>query len=198
MGLDFKDYLNSHLRVTLPAPTKQFTNQTIIVTGSNGGMGLEAARHFVALDAAKVILAVRSIPKGEAAVKTIEESTKRKGVAEVWELDLCSYSSVEAFAKRALTLPRLDVVVANAGIYLTQFTMAENNETTITVNVVSHMLLGLLILPKLRETSVQTGKPSIFTFTGSFTHFMTDFSERNSEHILADLADESKAQMSQR
>jgi retinol dehydrogenase-12 len=43
----------------LPYPTKKFTGQTIIVTSSNVGLGLEAARHFVRLDAAKVIIAVR-------------------------------------------------------------------------------------------------------------------------------------------
>jgi len=44
--------------VSLPVPTMKFTGKTIIVTGSNTGIGLEAARYFVRLDAAKVILAV--------------------------------------------------------------------------------------------------------------------------------------------
>ncbi|KAK0621948.1 hypothetical protein B0T17DRAFT_494175 [Bombardia bombarda] len=193
------DYVHSQLSVTPPYPTKQFTNQTCIVTGSNVGMGLEAARHLVRLGAAKVILAVRSITKGEEAARSIVASEKREGVVEVWELDLASYQSVEAFAQRAQGLPRLDVVVANAGILVYNFAMAEDNESTITVNVVSHMLLALLLLPKLRETAVTVRKHSVFTFTGSFTHWMTKFPERNSEHIFfADLADEKKARMKDR
>lgn len=40
----------------IPAyPVASFVGQTVIVTGSNVGLGLEAARHFVRLDAAKVI-----------------------------------------------------------------------------------------------------------------------------------------------
>lgn len=178
-----------------PVPTKPFTDQTIIVTGANSGMGLEAARHFVRLDAAKVILAVRSLAKGQAAVDDITATTERPGVAEAWELDLASYASVEAFARRANALPRLDVVVANAGVFMFKFERAEGDEATVTVNVVSHMLLALLVLPKLRETAVATGKPSTFTFTGSFTHWMTPFEERKERDILASLNDEEKAKM---
>lgn len=178
-----------------PVPTKPFTDQTIIVTGANSGMGLEAARHFVRLDAAKVILAVRSLAKGQAAVDDITATTERPGVTEAWELDLASYASVEAFARRANALPRLDVVVANAGVFMFKFERAEGDELTVTVNVISHMLLALLVLPKLRETAVATGRPSTFTFTGSFTHWMTPFEERKERDILASLNHEKKAKM---
>ncbi|KAK3389889.1 hypothetical protein B0H63DRAFT_388730 [Podospora didyma] len=191
-------HLKSHMLVKLPSPTKKFTGQTIIVTGSNVGMGMEAARHFVRLDAAKVILAVRSLAKGEAAAKSIAASTKREGIAEVWELDLASYQSIEAFAKRAQALPRLDIIVANAGVLMYKFELAEDNETHITVNVVSHLLLTLLLLPKLRETAVATEKPSVITFTGSFTHKMTEFVERKNENIFAELNNKDTARMKER
>jgi len=193
-----REYLNGQLFLKPEYPTQQFTGQTIIVTGANGGLGLEAARHFVRLDAAKVILAVRSAEKGQKAAADIAASTKRDGVAEVWELDLASYGSVEAFAQRVLALPRLDIAVANAGIFLFDFALTEGNETTITVNVISHMLLALLILPKLRETAISTGKASVFTFTGSFTHWMTSFPERKNADIFAHLNDKSKARMRDR
>ncbi|CAD6592413.1 MAG: hypothetical protein ASARMPREDX12_006073 [Alectoria sarmentosa] len=92
-------FLRSQLFSIPPYPTKKFTDQTIIVTGSNAGLGLEASRHFVRLDAAKVILAVRNLEKGEAAKQSIEESTGRTGVVEVWQLDLAHYESVKDFSK---------------------------------------------------------------------------------------------------
>lgn len=193
-----RDYVHSQTCVTMPVPKAKFTGQTIIVTGSNVGMGLEAARHFVRLDAARVILAVRSLAKGNAAAESIAETTGCEGVVEVWELDLASYASVEAFAKRADGLDRLDIVVANAGIYMFDFAMAELDESTITVNVVSTMLLGMLLLPKLRDTSVRFNKEAVLTFTGSFVHFLTDFPERNSEHIFQDLAVKENARMEDR
>ena len=116
----------------LPYPTTKHTGQTIIVTGSNTGLGLEAARHFTRLEAETVILAVRNLEKGEAAKRSIEETTDRKNVVEVWQLDLASYESVKQFAKRANGLKRLDVVLENAGIATANFTISEDNESTIT------------------------------------------------------------------
>jgi len=191
-------FIKSQLFTTLPYPTKRFTSQSIIVTGSNIGMGLEAARHFVRLDAAKVILAVRSTSKGDAAKKSIEESEKRFGVVEVWELDLAKYESVLAFAKRAKSLDRLDVVVGNAGVFPFEFAMAEEDELTTTVNVVSTLLLGVSLVPKLRETSVKFGTVPVLTFTGSFTHAQANFPEREAENIFERLADGKSAKMNDR
>jgi len=162
-------------------------------------MGLEAARHFVRLDAAKVILAVRNLEKGEVAKKSIINSEKKPdSVVEVWELNLSSYASVIAFADRAKGLDRLDVVVENAGIYMYDFVMAENNESTITVNNISTFLLGILLLPKLRKTSVAHEKECVLTFTGSFVHFLTDFPERKAEKIFEGLADKETARINDR
>lgn len=159
-------FFRSRLCVKLPVPTKRFSRQTVIVTAANVGIGLEAARHFVRLDASKVILAVRSTLKGEAAAKFIEESTGRAGVAELWHLDPASYASVTAFAEQASSLNRLDIVVNNAGIVVYNFEIAEDNESSITVNAVSGMLLSLLLLPELRETSVRLKKETFLRSPG--------------------------------
>lgn len=202
-----KAHLTSHLCTQLPVPTKSFTGQTIIITGSNTGMGLKAARHLVRLDAARVILAVRSTTKGEAAAASIRasfpgrSSSDLETVVQVWALDLASYASVQAFAARAATeLDRLDAVVCNAGMYVYKsgFSLAEGQEVTITVNVVSTLLLGVLLLPKLRETSVRYDKEVVLTFTGSFVHLMTNFPERRNENIFEALADEKMARMPDR
>ena len=191
-------FISSQLHANIPLPTKKWTGQTIIVTGSNVGMGLEAARYFVRLDAARVILAVRTLSKGEAAKASIEASEKRLNVVEVWELDLAKYASVKAFAARAQTLERLDVVIENAGIYTFEYTQAEENEATITVNVVSTFLLVLLLIPKLRETAVKFDKIPVLTFTGSFVHFDTRFPERKEANVFEGLAKEQGARMNDR
>lgn len=182
----------------LPVPTKSYREQTIIVTGSNVGIGLEVARHFVRLDASKVILAVRNKTKGAAAAKFIEESTGIVGVVEIWDLDLSSYASVKAFGERALNLDRLDILVNNAGIVVYDFEMAEDNESSITVNAISGLLLSILLLPKLRETSVRFKTEAVVAFTGSFVHFMTEFPEQKNENILKQLAVQDKARMKDR
>ena len=116
--------------VTPPMPSTDCTGKTIIVTGANVGLGLEAARHYVRLNAEKVILACRSMEKGEAAKQDIEATTKRNGVVEVWSLDLSSYDSVKAFAERAKSLKRLDSIVENAGISTMKYSSVGGNEST--------------------------------------------------------------------
>ena len=191
-------FLYSQLLVSLPYPKKQFTGQTVIVTGSNTGLGLEAARHFSRLNAEKIILAVRNVAKGEAAKKSIEASTNRRGVVEVWQLDLTSYASVKQFAKRAEGLSRLDVLLENAGMMTKNFTMAEQDELTITINVVSTFLLGLLLLPKLRETSAKFNVLPRLVIVTSDLHFVTTFQERNSPSIFEALSNKDTANMADR
>lgn len=194
----FANFVYSQLFVTPPYPDNDFSGQTIIVTGSNTGLGLEAARHFVRLNAEKVILAVRSIEKGQAARSSIEESTKRLGVVDVWSLDLSSYDSVKQFAQRAQGLRRLDVMVENAGIASDVFAMAEDNEATITVNVVSTFLLALLILPKLRQTATRFNVLPHLVIVSSEVHLFTPFKERKSENIFQTLNTRESADMSDR
>ena len=140
-----QDFVGSFLRsqfTTLPYPSHDFTGKTVIVTGANVGLGLEAARHFVRLGAIKVILGCRSIEKGELAKKNIEESTKREGIVEVWQVDLSSYESVRQFCARAQKLERLDAVVENAGIATPNYEQVEGMESTITVNILSTFLMA--------------------------------------------------------
>jgi retinol dehydrogenase-12 len=67
---------------------------------------------------AKLILAVRSIDKGQAAALRMIDETKemRPDIVEVWELDMASFASVQAFSQRVETLPRLDIAVLNSGV----------------------------------------------------------------------------------
>jgi NAD(P)-dependent dehydrogenase (short-subunit alcohol dehydrogenase family) len=182
-----------------PAPTASFQGQTVIVTGSNGGLGLEASRQIVQLGASKVILACRSIEKGRTAAKDIQESTScAPDTLDVWQLDMGSYASVQAFADKAKSeLARLDVLILNAGIRNAEFRMAEDDEETITVNVVSLALLGFLLHPKLHETAAKYGKNTHLTVTGSELYEMAKFKERGSPEgeLFAALRDESKASM---
>ena len=185
---------------TPPYPTNSFADQYVIVTGANAGLGFEAAKHIVRLGAAKVILAVRSTEKGEAAQKRIESETGSTGVVEVWPLDLQSYSSVKEFASRASQLARLDVLLENAAIATRTFTMAEQDESTITTNVVSTFLLALLLLPKLKDTASRFNTHPHLVIVSSEVHAFTDLAtERaDTDGILAALSNPKTARMSER
>ncbi|KAI9371476.1 hypothetical protein BJX61DRAFT_543666 [Aspergillus egyptiacus] len=53
----------SHLFLIPPYPTRPFADQVIIVTGSNRGLGLEAAHHLYRLNCLRLILANPFIPR---------------------------------------------------------------------------------------------------------------------------------------
>ena len=138
----FLNMLYEQLFLKPTYPTQKHTGQTVIITGANTGLGLEAARHITRLDAEKVILAVRTTEKGETAKKSIEESTGRQGVVEVWSLDLSSYESVKQFAKKVEGLERVDALVANAGIAASKFQLTEEDESTISELTTSTHQMG--------------------------------------------------------
>ncbi|KAI4740683.1 NAD(P)-binding protein [Aureobasidium sp. EXF-12298] len=179
-------FLYSQFFITPKYPEQSCKGQVFIVTGANVGLGREASRHLVRLGAEKVILACRNLEKGEAAVKDIEVSTKRTGVAEVWSLDLSSFDSVKEFAKRVDTLPRIDAIVENAGISTEKFQLFEGQESTITVNVISTFLLALLVLPALKRSSQKHNIQPRLTIVASEVHHWTDLPERKKGDSIFD------------
>ncbi|KAL1592990.1 hypothetical protein SLS59_009460 [Nothophoma quercina] len=172
--------LFAQLFTSIPKPTGSCAGKTVIVTGSNIGLGLEAARHFTRLGASKVILAVRTLSKGENAKASIEKTTGVKNVVEVWQLDMSSYKSVLEFAVRTeKELERVDIALLNAGISAGKFEVFEQDESTLTVNVVSTFLLALALLPKLKATSVKFNTRPNLTITESEVHRVTQFKEKD-------------------
>jgi retinol dehydrogenase 12 len=171
----------------LPKPSTSFEGKTVIVTGSNTGLGLEAARHFVACKASRVILAVRSEAKGEAAKADIEASTGITGVAEVWLLDMSSYSSIRSFVERVQKLDRVDTVLQNAGLAMGTRVLAEGTETQMTVNIYGTFLLAFLLIPKLKETAKKFETQPSLNIVASNSGFMLPFTERKNDYVLETL-----------
>jgi retinol dehydrogenase-12 len=187
----FTSFLYSQLFVTLPTPITDFSGQTIIVTGSNTGLGLEAARHLSRLNATLVILAVRNQNKGEAAKKSILASTGRADTSvEVWNLDMQSYDSIQAFCAKVNTLRRLDAVLENAGIMTKYFNVVAGYESTITTNVIGTFLLALGLLPKLRHSAAEYNIQPRLSVVASDLHFIAKFPERNEKDIFTALNNE--------
>lgn len=190
-------FFYSQLFKRLPVPKVSYAGKTVVITGSNTGLGKEAARHFARLGA-RLIIAVRSIDKGNAAKEDIERTTScKKDSIQVWQLDMGSYASVQQFAARVNSeLDRLDIVIANAGVAPPRFTLLEGNEASITVNVVSTFLLAALVMPKLKATAAEFRTRPTFTITSSGVHGFTKFPQKSATkgQIFATLNDKSFAE----
>ena len=163
-------------RLYPPADTKpSFAGKTVIVTGSNTGVGFEAALKLAQTGAAHLILAVRSLKKGEGARARIQAAAgKTSTIIDVWELDMLSYPSIQAFAARVnKELPRLDYAILNAGISPAVYNQSVYGwESTEQVNVLSTTLLGLLLIPKLRESKTADFTPVLELVSSGMAYIM--------------------------
>jgi NAD(P)-dependent dehydrogenase (short-subunit alcohol dehydrogenase family) len=198
-----RSVLVSNLFVKLPIPVKnlELSNQTIIVTGANSGLGFEASIHLSRLGLGKLIMAVRNTAKGEDARTRVLQATGRPETSiEVWPIDMDSYESIKTFATRATQLPRLDGVLANAGIMTDHFGLSEGSEQTLNVNVISTFLLYLLLLPKMRKSGQQTGHVCRYVIPNSALHYMAPLAELepSDRSIMDRLNDPKEANMSGR
>lgn len=168
------------------------------MTGANVGLGKEAVKHFVRLNAVKAIATVRSAAKGTAVVAEIEAETGRTGIVESLELDYSSYNSVKAFAASVAEFERVDAVVLNAGVGTPKFEIFEEDESTITVNVINTVLLMVLLLPTLRASAARWNIVPTLSVTGSAYHRAAKFSERDAVNSLETLSDPKTADMNER
>ena len=127
------------------ADLPSFAGRTVIITGANSGLGAITAREL-ARKGAKVILAVRTPSKGEAAARQMT------GDIEVRQLDLQDLSSVRQFADG---VDKADLLINNAGIMAAPFALtADGFESQIGTNHFGHFALTNLLLPKLTDRVV--------------------------------------------
>ncbi|EHA23352.1 hypothetical protein ASPNIDRAFT_37359 [Aspergillus niger ATCC 1015] len=151
-----------------PPATTNLSGQVAIITGGNTGLGFECASQLLSLQLSHLILAVRSLEKGEAAAAKLR-AVNPTSTIDVWPLDMSSYDSIQSFAKRVENnLSRLDIAILNAGVRQAQFTTnpSTGHEETIQVNYLSTMLLAILLLPSLRDKSPK-GVPGRLTIVSA-------------------------------
>jgi NAD(P)-dependent dehydrogenase (short-subunit alcohol dehydrogenase family) len=129
--------------------TTDLSEQTIIVTGANSGIGREIAKNLAGMGA-EVVLACRSLKRGEQAMQEMQtENADAKYV--LMELDQSSQDSVKTFAADfSDRFSRLDVLVNNAGIYPPKRELSVDGiENTWATNVMGYFQLSLALQDKL-------------------------------------------------
>ena len=131
-----------------PDQIPSLDDRVIIVTGANSGIGFEASRHF-ARRGGEVVLACRSLERGEGARESIAEACNPNQLS-VLELDLASLKSIESFASIFRERhDRLDILVNNAGLMALPYQRTEDGfEIQFGVNHLGHFALtGHLLAP---------------------------------------------------
>ena len=125
------------------------TGRVAVVTGANGGLGLETARALAAAGA-HVVMAARDQEKAQAAEKDVRDGVPSAELSVV-PLDLGRLASVREAADRILAdHDRIDVLVNNAGVMATpEQRTADGFEMQLGVNHLGHWALTAHLLPAL-------------------------------------------------
>jgi len=123
--------------------------QTIVITGANSGIGLEATREL-ARNGATVIMACRSTERGEDAANGVRGEIPDADLR-VEECNLGDLESVRSFAA-GLEDEAIDVLINNAGVMaIPRSETADGFETQFGVNHLGHFALTGLLLESLSD-----------------------------------------------
>ena len=135
-------YLDSHF-------VGNVEGKTVVITGGNSGIGLEAAREC-AYKGMNVILAVRSLERGQIALDDIKKDFPQSNIS-LMRLDLSEEHSIKEFANEIIKDKiDIDVFYHNAGIFRQPFSLKEGKDIVTSTNYFGPFLLTSLLLPYLK------------------------------------------------
>jgi NAD(P)-dependent dehydrogenase (short-subunit alcohol dehydrogenase family) len=126
------------------------TGRIAVITGATSGLGLCCA-HTLARRGAEVVLAVRNTARGEVTAASIRAEVPAAKLS-VSSLDLASLASVREFAARTGgTLPRIDMLLNNAGLGMQpqRHETQDGFEQQFGTNHLGHFALTALLVPTL-------------------------------------------------
>jgi NAD(P)-dependent dehydrogenase (short-subunit alcohol dehydrogenase family) len=144
------------------------TGRLAVVTGANSGTGKEAAKRLSAAGA-RVVMAVRSLDKGEAAkAELLAENPSAQ--LEVRRIDLADLASVERFAEAMYAdgVP-VDLLINNAGVMAppTRMTTADGFELQFGSNYLGPFALTVRLLPLVLKAAA----PRVVTMSSGMANF---------------------------
>lgn len=143
----------------------EMNDKICLVTGANSGIGKEATLGLAKMNA-HLIMLCRSEKRGEKAKKNIIEQVPDAKL-ELFLCDLASFEQVREFGEKIMNkFEKLDVLINNAGVYLTDYEETDDGlPKMMEVNHFSPFLLTNLLLPLLKQIT-----PSRILFVNSGAH----------------------------
>jgi len=154
------------------------SKELALVTGANSGLGYEVSRGL-ALKGATVVMACRSLKKGEEAAAKIRDENP-SGEVRLMQLDLADLESVKQFVETFRSeYSHLDVLLNNAGVMATPYGTTEDGfELHFGINHLGHFALTGQLLDLLEHTS-----GSRIVTVSSYTHWFgwINFGDLNGE-----------------
>jgi NAD(P)-dependent dehydrogenase (short-subunit alcohol dehydrogenase family) len=149
--------------------------RTAVVTGANGGLGLETSRALAGAGA-HVVMAARNQEKAKTAIEDIK-GTNPTASLELIELDLGDQASVKAAAEKILSShPTIDLLINNAGVMgIPERKTADGYEMQFGTNHLGHWTLTALLMPALLKADA----PRVVTVTSTAHHMGRTVNPKN-------------------
>ena len=142
------------------------SGRTAVVTGANGGLGLETTRALAA-SGAHVVMTARNQEKAAAAVEDIRATVGEPSL-ELIALDLASQAAVREAAEKILAAhDKIDLLVNNAGVMgIPEQRTEDGFEMQFGVDHLAHYALTVLLMPAI----LRGDRPRIVTVTSTAHH----------------------------
>jgi NAD(P)-dependent dehydrogenase (short-subunit alcohol dehydrogenase family) len=152
--------------------------KTILITGATDGIGLATAKELAGLGHALVLHGrnEEKLTRACNAIRAVVPAVKLQTAS----ADLADLEAVARMAQDfAARLPHLDVLINNAGVYMTERMLSRDGfEMTLAVNHLAHFLLARLMLPVLKKSAA----PRVVTVSSTVqTSGRIDFDNMNCE-----------------
>lgn len=147
------------------------TGRCYVVTGGTGGLGYWASEQLAGAGAT-VVIAARTPDKGDAALASLARHAPGADARFV-RVDLADLASVAEAADELAALPRIDGILANAGILSThgRSTTVDGSETMIGTNFLGHFALLGRLLPTLEAQATEAARRGTrIVSLGSISH----------------------------
>jgi len=125
------------------------TNKSAIVTGANSGIGFETSAALAEAGYAKVVLATRSVEKGELAKELLVERTG-KDVFEIIAMDMSEKAEIDsAVMELSQRGSPFDLIILNAGMVPSKRSLnSDGVELTLASTLIGHHILTMGLLDK--------------------------------------------------
>ncbi|KAL8792022.1 MAG: hypothetical protein Q9195_005363 [Heterodermia aff. obscurata] len=145
------------------------TKAIVLVTGANGGIGLEIVAQLMAKGSYHVLLGSRSSEKGNAAVKDLQ-SQNLPGSVEMLLIDVTDDDTIErAAAQVEQDHGRLDILINNAGIAAQSPPLREQMRKAFDTNATGPAVVTNAFGPLLKKSNASPKILNLSCGVGSIT-----------------------------
>jgi NAD(P)-dependent dehydrogenase (short-subunit alcohol dehydrogenase family) len=168
------------------------TTKTVIITGSNSGIGKAAANKFAA-EGYRVIMACRNIEKSEIARSEIIRRSGNQNV-DLMKLDVSSFESIVSFCREyGSRFQKLDILIHNAAFFNHGEKVFELSPDLIELTWATNIFGPYLMTRLLKDLFARSDDPRILTAsTTNIKHFFDPKRSIEFDNLHGELKDSKK------